>query len=183
MLGREHLNNHTDFVNRFVTEKVEDIKCVDISINSGSNMEQTSYLDTVNNMVRFWLLSRKDDRIRKPKWAGFFDTLLQEYSMDDDGKAMVEQDLQDALKEALGDQLSILEVVATPDPVEQGWTVGVKAVDKNTHLMIDTIDDTDNQVFVGIHDNPHYTNIRPEVPIDYKTGNPEDPTSPAFWGL
>ena len=183
MLGREHVNNHSEFLQRFVEDKVEEIKSVDISIDSGKQMVQTSYGDTVRNVVKCWLLSRKDDRIRQPDWAGFFDDLLQGYDMDDNGKEQVENDLREAFSAAFEGQMMMLDVVATPDPVEKGWNIGVKVIDNKSHLLMDTTNDVDSQVFVGITGIPNYTNYKPEVPVDHLSGNPEDPTDPRFWGL
>lgn len=103
----------------------------EIEYGSTIDIPQVSYRPALLNVVRLWLLSRKNDRIRHPGWAGFFDNRLGEYSMDANGAASIAKDLKAAIIDKI-ENVYISDVSATPLVTQRGWDVQVTSVDTET---------------------------------------------------
>lgn len=116
-----------------------------------------SYRDALLNVTKLWLLSSQYDRVRRPDWAGFFDTRLRSYQMSDAGAAEVEQDLKKAIQNKISG-VYISEVKATPNLAERGWSVDVVSTDVNTQISTSTTTKENREVVVSI-DNEHVGNV------------------------
>lgn len=143
MIGRQRSLT----ISNYLDDKVEAIKKVDIDMWS-STMKQDTYRDALLNVTKLWLLSRAYDRVRKPNWAGFFDGLLREYPMNDEGAKQIIQDLTEELEDKIPDVV-ITSVTAKPDLVNKGWYIGVKSVDTDTNLTTAWSEDQELSVFIG----------------------------------
>lgn len=115
----------------------------------GKHIPVVSYRDSLLNVTKLWLLSRSYDRVRNPSWAGFFDRLLREYPMTEDGARQIESALLTEIGNKIPDVV-ITEVKAIPDVVNKGWRVSVKSIDTETNIS--TQFDADSETFVTISD-------------------------------
>lgn len=134
-------------ISTFLEDKIEEIKKVDIDIWK-DKLTQVSYRDALLNVTKLWLLSRRYDRVRQPDWAGFFDGLLREYPMTEEGARRVESALSEAINEKIPD-IIITSVKAVPDLVKKGWNVYVKTVDTDTNLSTAWAEDQALEVFIA----------------------------------
>lgn len=92
-----------------------------------------SYKEALMNVVKLWMLSNRYDRVRQPNWAGFFDSHLRSYLMNEEGAAQLEKDLADAIRNKLSDVV-LQNVKAKPLLNERGWDIKVDALDTRTQI-------------------------------------------------
>lgn len=167
MLGQDE---RKQFINSLIEEKVDRIKKVDIDIFS-NEFKLDEYRNALHNAVKLFLLSRKGDRIRQPEYGGFFDHLLSEYDMNEEGKAKVEEDLTEVLSKYF-EELIIKEVIATPHPESEEWEVGVTVIDPDTGVATDA---KTQPIIISMKDKDAFlrTNTPNVDKIEYIDGEPE----------
>lgn len=116
------------------------------------DVPQVSYRDSLLNVTKLWLLSRKYDRVRKPDWAGFFDGRLRGYEMNEAGATKVQNDLSEAIKYKIQD-IYISDIKAIPHPESRSWDVSVVTTDTDTQLSTLTADLDSRQVVVKLDED------------------------------
>lgn len=159
MIGQ---SERRQFINSLIEERVEKIKSVDTDIFS-EDFLMDEYRNALHNAVKLFLLSRKGDRIRQPDYGGFFDKLLSEYDMDEEGARKVEDDLRKRLEDYFGEDLIIKEIVATPKPAEEAWLVGVTALDPITGMVTDA---RTQPILIKLKDKEEFNQTSPKVVLD-----------------
>lgn len=107
------------------TNEVTDTEVTDIVLRKGQPLI---------NAYKIWLMSKSNDFIRKPGYAGFLQETIHTYPFSSSSEEQIEQDLKNKSME-LFPNLSLLKLEVKCMAPEPTWQINIIVKDNTTNLV------------------------------------------------